>query len=255
MILIVNIIFLKLIFLNLTLSDIMNGMIVPKHVAVILDGNRRWAAEHHLRTWEGHKYGAQTFDKFLDWCIELNVEQVSAYVLSSENLNRPTREVVEILKLLKDELDRFETERAAKIDKYEIRVRFCGDFSRLPESLVRIMKRIMRKTERYNKKFLNILIAYGGRYELTSVIKNIIAGAISKRVKITEKTIEENLLISGDVDLVIRTGGMSRLSNFMPWQTTYAEFYVTKVLWPDFTKKDLIKAIKWFNTMKRNFGK
>lgn len=233
----------------------MNGMIVPKHVAVILDGNRRWASEHNLKPWEGHKYGAQTLDKFLDWCLELNVEQVSAYVLSSENLNRPRREVIELLKLLKHELDRFETDRAAKIDKYEIKVRFCGDFSRLPNSIVKIMGRIMNRTEKYNKKFLNILIAYGGRYELTSVIKNLVAEAVRKRVKITEKTIEENLLISGDVDLVIRTGGMSRLSNFMPWQTTYSEFYVTKVLWPDFTKKDLIKAIKWFSETKRNFGK
>jgi len=113
----------------------------------------------------------------------------------------------------------------------------------------------MRKTEKYNKKFLNILIAYGGRYELTNAIKNLVGHVLKKRIKITEKTIEENLLISGDVDLVIRTGGMSRLSNFLPWQTTYAELYVTQVLWPDFTKKDLIKAIKWFNNMKRNFGK
>ncbi len=230
-------------------------MIVPKHVAVILDGNRRWAAAHNMKPWEGHRYGVQTLDKFLDWCIELNIEQVSAYVLSSENLNRPRREVIELLKLLKHELDKFETERAAKIDKYEIKVRFCGDFSRLPNSLVKIMERIMNRTEKYNKKFLNILIAYGGRYELTSVIKNLVAEAVRKRVKITEKAIEENLLISGDVDLVIRTGGMSRLSNFMPWQTTYSEFYVTKVLWPDFTKKDLIKAIKWFSETKRNFGK
>jgi len=233
----------------------MNVMLVPKHVAVILDGNRRWAAEHHLKSWEGHKYGVQTLDKFLDWCIELNVEQVSAYVLSSENLNRPRREVIELLKLLKHELNRFETDRAAKIDKYEIKVRFCGDFSRLPDSLVKIMRRIMKRTEKYNKKFLNILIAYGGRYELTGVIKNLVADAVRKRVKITEKTIQENLLISGDVDLVIRTGGMSRMSNFMPWQTTYSEFYVTKTLWPDFTKNDLIKAIKWFNSVKRNFGK
>jgi len=233
----------------------MNDMIIPKHVAVILDGNRRWAKKHNLKPWEGHKYGVQTFDKFLDWCLELNVQQVSAYVLSSENLNRSRREVVEILKLLKRELDRFETERAAKIDKYEIRVRFCGDFSRLPRSLVKIMRRIMRKTEKYNKKFLNILVAYGGRYELTNAIKNLVGKVIQKRIKITEKVIEESLLISGDVDLVIRTGGMIRLSNFLAWQTAYAELYFTKVLWPDFTKNDLIKAIKWFNNQKRNFGR
>jgi len=233
----------------------MNGMMIPQHVAVILDGNRRWAIEHGLKPWEGHKYGAETFDKFLDWCLELNVPKISAYVLSTENLNRPRRELVEILRLLKRELDKLENEKAPKIDKYEIRVRFCGDFSKLPNSLVKIMRRIMRRTKKYNKKFLNILIAYGGRYELTIAMKNLVKRALKKRIKITEKTIEENLLISGDVELVIRTGGMSRLSNFLPWQTTYAEIYVTKILWPDFKRKDLIKAIKWFNKMKRNFGK
>jgi tritrans,polycis-undecaprenyl-diphosphate synthase [geranylgeranyl-diphosphate specific] len=233
----------------------MNGMIIPNHIAVILDGNRRWATQHNLKPWEGHKHGAETFDKFLDWCLELNVPKVSAYVLSMENLNRPKRELLEILHLLKMELDKLENEKAPKIEKYEIKIRFCGDFSRLPNSLVAIMKRIMKNTEKYNKKLLNILIAYGGRYELTNVIKNLVKKALKKRIKITEKTIEENLLISGDVDLVIRTGGMSRLSNFMPWQTTYSELYITDTLWPDFSKEELIKAIKWFNNVKRNFGK
>jgi len=233
----------------------MNGMIIPQHVAVILDGNRRWAEEHGLKPWEGHKYGAETFDKFLDWCLELNVPKISAYVLSTENLNRPRKEVLEILRLLKKELDKLENEKAPKIKKYEIKIRFCGDFTKLPNTLVKIMRRIMKKTKKYNKKFLNILIAYGGRYELTIAMKNLVKKALKKRIKITEKIVEENLLISGDVDLVIRTGGMSRLSNFLPWQTTYAEIYMTKVLWPDFTKKDLIKAIKWFNNTKRNFGK
>jgi len=233
----------------------MNGMMIPSHIAVILDGNRRWAKEHGFKPWEGHKYGAETFDKFLDWCLELNVPKISAYVLSTENLNRPKREVIQILRLLKKELDKLENEKAPKIKKFEIKIRFCGDFSKLPNSLVKIMRRIMKKTEKYNKKILNILIAYGGRYELTKAIRNLVGQVLKKRVKITEKTIEENLLISGDVELLIRTGGMSRLSNFLPWQTAYAEIYVTNVLWPDFTKKDLVKAIKWFNNMKRNFGK
>jgi undecaprenyl diphosphate synthase len=187
--------------------------------------------------------------------LELNVPKISAYVLSIENLNRPKRELLELLRLLKRELNKLENEKAPKIEKYEIKIRFCGDFSRLPNSLVEIMRRIMKKTEKYNKKLLNILIAYGGRYELTNAIKNLVKTALKKRIKITEKSIEEKLLISGDVDLVIRTGGMSRLSNFMPWQTSYSELYVTDVLWPDFTKDDLIKAIEWFSRIKRNFGK
>jgi undecaprenyl diphosphate synthase len=234
----------------------MNGLNVPKHIAVILDGNRRWAEKHNLKPWEGHREGCKRLEDFLDWCLELNVPQVSAYVLSSENLNRTNRELLEILHLLKQFLDRMENEKASLLDKYEVRVRFCGNLRRLPPDLVNIMKRIMKKTERYSKKAINFLIAYGGRFELTEAIKKMIDMAIkSGRIQITQKTIEENLLVAGDVDLIIRTGGIYRLSNLLPWQTTYAEIYVTDILWPDFSKKELIKAIKWFNNVKRNFGK
>jgi tritrans,polycis-undecaprenyl-diphosphate synthase [geranylgeranyl-diphosphate specific] len=234
----------------------MNGLMIPNHIAVILDGNRRWAKERGLKAWKGHRQGSKNFEDFIDWCLELNVPQVSAYVLSTENLNRPKREVLEILRLLKIQLDKFEGEKAGLLDKYEVKVRFCGDFRRLPSDLVHVMKRIMKKTEKYNKKFLNILVAYGGRFELTEMVKKMINAAIkSGRIKITEKSIEENLLVSGDVELVIRTGGMNRLSNLLPWQTSYAEIYTTETLWPDFTKRELMKAIKWFNKVKRNFGK
>ncbi len=229
---------------------------IPNHIGIILDGNRRWAKKHGLNVWKGHKEGAKNFEKFIDWCLELNVPQISAYILSTENLNRPKREVNEILKLLKEYLDRLENEKKDVFDKYEVKIRFCGDLKKLPKSLVKIMKRIMKRTEKYDKKVLNILIAYSGKFELTEVVKNIAEKVIkSGRVQVTKKTIEENLLISGDVELIIRTGGVYRLSNFLPWQTTYAEMYVTKTLWPDFKKRNLIKAIKWFNDVKRNFGK
>jgi len=234
----------------------MNEMIMPKHIAVILDGNRRWAQENGLKPWEGHKHGSEKFDKFLDWCLELNIPQISAYVLSTENLKRPRREVLEILRLLKKQLDKFETEKASLLDKYEVKVNFCGDMRKLPPDLVRVMKRIMKRTEKYSKRVLNLLIAYGGRFELTEVFKKLVDAAMkSGKIQITQKTIEENLLVSGDVDLIIRTGGMNRLSNLLPWQATYAEIYVTPTLWPDFSRRELIKAIKWFNDMKRNFGK
>lgn len=234
----------------------MDGIIIPNHIAVILDGNRRWARQHSLKPWMGHKYGSEKFDKFLDWCLELNIHQISAYVLSTENLNRPKKEVLEILRLLKIQLDKFETEKASLLDKYEVKVKFCGDMRKLPPDLVRVMKRIMKRTEKYSKRVLNLLIAYGGRFELTEVVKKLVDTAVkSGKIQITQKTIEENLLISGDVDLVIRTGGMNRLSNLLPWQATYAEIYVTETLWPDFTKRELIKAIKWFNNVKRNFGR
>ena len=234
----------------------MDDLIIPNHIAVILDGNRRWAKNHGLKPWIGHRHGSEKFEELLDWCLELNVPQISVYALSSENLNRPKKEVLELMRLLKKELDKFETDKASLLEKYEVKVKFCGDFKRLPPSLVNVMKRIMKKTEKYNKKVLNMLIAYGGRFELEQAVKKIVDTAIKiGRIKITQKTIEENLLISGDVDLVIRTGGMNRLSNLLPWQTSYAEIYVTKTLWPDFTKREFIKALKWFSDLKRNFGR
>jgi len=234
----------------------MDNLIIPNHVAIILDGNRRWAVKHKLKSWGGHKYGVDTFNKFVDWCIELDVPQVSAYVLSTENLNRSPREVIELLKLLKKQLDYWENEKASLFDKYEVKVKFCGDFKRLPSDLVNVMKRLMKNTEKYHKRIFNVLIAYGGRFELTEMIKKLVDAAVrSGKIQITEKTVEENLLISGDVDLVIRTGGEYRLSNLLPWQSVYAELYVTKTLWPDFTKREFLKAIKWYSERKRNFGR
>jgi len=234
----------------------MKNLMMPNHIGIILDGNRRWAKKHGMKPWEGHREGAKNFEKFIDWCLELNISQISAYVLSTENLNRPKREVNEILRLLKEYLDKLENEKMHLFDKYEVKIRFHGNFKKLPKSLVKIMNRIMRRTEKYDKKILNILIAYGGKYELTKAIKNIAERILkSGRIRITKKDIEENLLISGDVDLVIRTGGNYRLSNFLLWQAAYAEIYVTKTLWPDFKKRNLIKAIEWFNNVKRNFGK
>ncbi len=118
------------------------------------------------------------------------------------------------------------------------------------------MGKIMQKTAKYQKKILNIMIAYGSHFELTETIKKIAEKAIKTgRVEITQKDVEKNLLVPTPIDLIIRTGGMSRLSNFMLWQAAYAEIYTTNTLWPDFSKEELIKAIKWFNSVRRNFGR
>jgi tritrans,polycis-undecaprenyl-diphosphate synthase [geranylgeranyl-diphosphate specific] len=233
----------------------MKGMIIPNHLGIILDGNRRWAIKNSLKPWKGHYYGAEKFEKFLEWCAELNIPQVSAYVLSSENLDRPEREVKEILNLFKRELEKLENEKKSFLDKYEIRMKFIGDLTRLPLGLRKVMGRIMKKTEKYNKRVFNLLVAYGGKFELTRAVKMIARKAMEKGVlTITQKTIEKNLLIKDDIDLVIRTGGEQRLSNFLPWQTSYAELIVLKKLWPDFTKNDLINCIEEYSRRQRRFG-
>jgi undecaprenyl diphosphate synthase len=192
----------------------------------------------------------------LNWCLELGIPQVSVYVLSTENLNRPKKELSELFRLFYEYFERWEKEKESFLDKYQVKVRFVGDLERLPSRLVKLMGKIMRRTAKYQKKALNIMIAYGSKFELTQAIKKIAEKAVKLgRIEITEKDIEANLLVPAPLDLVIRTGGVSRLSNFMLIQAAYAEIFTTKVLWPDFSKKDLIKAIKWYNSVQRNFGR
>lgn len=231
-------------------------MQVPNHLAVVLDGNRRWAQAHGMMPWEGHRYGAQKVEKLFDWCLEMNIPQLSIWVGSTENLTkRSRREVKELLKVYYNFCKIWENKQPL-LDKYEVRVRFVGDLSTLPKKLLRIMGKLMQKTAKYQKRFLNVMINYGGQLELLNAMKKIATKIIKTgRVQITEKDIEGSLWVPIPVDLIIRTGGMHRLSNFFLWQAAYAEIYVTNTLWPDFSKKELIKAIKWYNSTQRNFGR
>jgi len=233
----------------------MKGMIIPNHLGVILDGNRRWAIKNNLKPWQGHSSGAEKFEKFIEWCGELKIPKVSAYVLSTENLNRPKKEVDVLIDLFQKELEKLENEKMNILDKYEIRINFLGDLKRLPSGLLKNMNRIMKKTEKYNKRVLNLMVAYGGKFELTEAVKKIARKAMETGVvTVTEKTIRDSLLVKDDIDLLIRTGGEKRISNFMPWQAAYAELIILRKYWPDITKRDLIRCIKEFNRRQRRFG-
>lgn len=140
------------------------------------------------------------------------------------------------------------------LSKYDIRVRIFGDFYKIPKPLIRVMNRLMEKTLTHQKSVLNLLVAYSGRYEILEMVKKVV-GRLGSRIEITPKLIEGNLLISTPVDLVIRTGGEHRLSNLLPWQTAYAEIYVTETLLPDFTRNEFLRAIEWYNDRQRRFGK
>lgn len=250
---------LKTLLLQLNIkSDLMksmNGLNVPNHLGVILDGNRRWARERGLKPWEGHKAGRDVAEKFLDWSLELGIKQVSMYVLSTENLNRSPRELKEIFSLVAEILEIYERKQSL-LEKYDVKVRFIGDLNRLPAKVRKIIGKVMEKTAHHQKRFLNIMIAYGSHYEFTNVVKKLVEKGVKiGKIEVTPKEIQKNLLVPVPLDLLIRTGGMQRLSGFMMWQAAYAEIYFTKTLWPDFTKKELIKAIKWYNSVRRNFGK
>jgi len=231
-------------------------MEVPNHLGIIIDGNRRWARAKGMASWKGHWAGVENLEKRLDDCMKLGIPEVSVYTLSTENLTRPKRELDELFKIFYQYLDKWEKEKGGFLDKYQIKLRFIGDLDRLPLRLVKLMGRLMQKTAKYQKRVLNLLIAYGSKFEIKEMIKAVARKIIrAGRVSVTERDIEANLLVKTPLDLVIRTGGTSRLSNFLLWQASYAELYVTKKLWPDFSKKDLLKAIEWFNSQKRNFGK
>jgi tritrans,polycis-undecaprenyl-diphosphate synthase [geranylgeranyl-diphosphate specific] len=221
-------------------------MAIPKHIAVIIDGNRRWAKKHNLKEWQGHKKGAERLEDFLNWCLEAGIKEVSAYVLSTENLNRSKEELDHLFKLFKEMFRKLE-EKENFSDRYKVRIRFVGDLKKLPKDLLETIKKVEKKTQKYDERILNILIAYGSKFE--------IAQAAKRCKKINEKELERNLLVPEPVDLVIRTGGYNRLSNLMLWQCAYAELYFTKTLWPDFSKRGFLKALKWFSSIQRNFGK
>ena len=229
---------------------------IPQHIALIPDGNRRWAHKKGLPPWEGHWKAEKIIDNFLDWCLELNVHQVSIWVSSTENLAKRSRtEITEMYKLYLKVLEKWESKESV-IDKYEIKVKFIGDLSRLPPKMVKLMGKIMQKTAKYQKKLLNILVNYSGKFELLEAFKKIASKIVKVgKIEINERDIEQNLLINSPVDLVIRTGGYDRLSNFMLWQIAYSEIYVTKTLLPDLSKREFMKAIRWFSSVKRNFGR
>lgn len=184
------------------------------------------------------------------------MHQTSIWIGSTENLTkRPKKEVEELHKLYFRLLERWESKESV-IDKYEVKVRFVGDLNRLPPKMVKLMGKLMQKTAKYQKKLLNVLINYGGKFELVEVFKKLASKIIKAgKIEIKEKDIEENLLVNSPVQLIIRTGGYSRLSNFMMWQTSYAELYITKTLLPDFSKQEFMKAIRWYSSIKKNFGK
>ncbi len=231
---------------------------LPNHLGIIIDGNRRWAKKRGLPPWEGHKAGAKKLEEFLNWCLELGIPAVSIYTLSTENLNRPKEELRHLFKIFEEYVDGLlnDKKKFALLEKYEVRVRFVGELNRLPKKLIRLMGKLMEKTAKYQKRVLNFLVAYGGKSEIVNAIKKIVEEVIKHgKIEITEKDVEKYLYVPLPLDLVIRTGGYQRLSNFLLWQASYAEIYVTKTLWPDFSKKEFMKALKWYSQQKRNFGR
>lgn len=229
---------------------------LPQHLAIIMDGNGRWAKERGLPRSAGHREGVKAVKRVISNCISLNIPILTIFAFSTENWKRPKNEVLYLLKLFNKALNK----EKENFIKNNIRINFLGRIKDLPDSLIKQMNEIAKITSNNNKLILNIAINYGGRAEIVDAINSIISMVYEKKIKIgdiTENTIRDNLYTYGlpDPDLLIRTAGEMRTSNFMIWQIAYTEFWVTPVYWPDFDKINLIEAIRDFQKRVRKFGR
>lgn len=219
------------------------------HVGIILDGNRRFAKRLMKEPLKGHEYGAKKVERLLDWCKELNVKELTLYCLSLENFNRPKKEFNYLIKIFKKEFGKLRKDKRVQEDK--IKIRFIGKKELFDKKLQKIMKELEEKTKDYENYVVNFALAYGGRQEIIETIKKM----IKNKEQITEENFQKNLWLKTEPDLIIRTGGEKRTSNFLPWQATYSEWIFLDKMWPEFTKEDLKNSIKEFSERKRKFGK
>jgi len=228
---------------------------LPKHIAVIMDGNRRWAREKGLNISEGHKKGAEVLEKIAKYCNKRGIKHLTAYAFSTENWKRSKEEVGALMSLLRFYLDKF----SKRADMENIRIKVLGNIEVLEESLKKSIKKAIEKTKENTGLTLNIALNYGGRAEILMAIKKIakdVKSGILNPDEISEETVESNLYTAGnpDPDLLIRTSGELRTSNFLPWQLVYSEFYFLQKNWPDFNEEDIEDAISVYQKRNRKFG-
>lgn len=225
----------------------------PSHIAIIMDGNRRWARSRGLAEGKGHEAGSEALEKIVEAASKMGVKTITVYALSTENIKeRARREVLGLFRLLKTGYNT----KLKKMMKNGVRVDVLGELNGLPKTIQRIIEEVRRTYIKNESIKLNIALNYGGKKELIEAVKDIVKEGIDIQ-KINEEMIDKHLYTNGqkDPDLVIRTGGHIRLSNFLLWQTAYSELYFSKKLWPDFGPEDLEEAIAWYQSQKRNFGK
>ena len=227
-----------------------------KHVAIVPDGNRRWAKERGLEFWQGYDKGAKVIDQMLDWClVKYKVPCLSVYALSTENLDkRPEKEILKINEILEREFTRLADD--PKVRKYRVNIRVLGDLDALSPDVREAATQAMEKTRNYGDHSVNFMMPYGGRGEILQAAQRMAEDAKNNgSQKVSEKDFEKYLYTAGlpDPDLVIRTGE-NRLSNFLLWQTAYSEIYFVKKYWPDFTPTDLESILLDFLGRERRFG-
>jgi len=244
--------YLKQIKILIKLGNISLPMLessVPNHIAIILDGNRRYARKLGIPQLKGHEKGFNKIKELLEWCMELGVKELTLYCFSTENFNRDKKEVNYLFDLFRKKIEGFKKDKQIHDNKVKISV--IGRISMFPEDMQKSMKEIMEMTKDYGNYKLNLALAYGGRSEIVDAVKRL----VKEGKEISEESITSSLYLPDDVDLMIRPGGEKRLSNFLLWQNSYSELYFSDKLWPEFSKDDLREAVEWFKSRERRMGK
>ena len=228
---------------------------LPKHIAIILDGNRRWAKNKGLPVSMGHKEGAKNLEKIVRYASEIGIKHITVYAFSTENWKRAEEEVKSLMSLLQAYLDKY----SKVADSENTRIKILGDISRLAPKMQETINECIRRTKDNTGITFNIALNYGGRNEILTGVKKIAEDVKEGKLRvedITEELISNNMYTEGqpDPDVLIRTSGEYRLSNFLPWQLVYTEFVFVEKNWPDFTPKDLDEAISIYQKRNRKFG-
>jgi tritrans,polycis-undecaprenyl-diphosphate synthase [geranylgeranyl-diphosphate specific] len=233
---------------------------MPNHIAIILDGNRRWAKRNLIMKIDGHFRGADAVEKLLDWCEELDIKIITLYVLSAENLNRKDDELTYLYELINERLHKLYDD--PRIHKNRMKVKAIGSIELLPDFLKEILDKLEETTKNYDNHYLNIAIAYGGQDELVDAVKKI--GTKIKEGSLDVNQIDKDVIESSlytshlpqsSPDMILRTSGEKRLSGFLLWQSAYSELVFMDVYWPEFRKIDLMRAIRTFQKRGRRLGK
>ena len=232
---------------------------VPKHVGLIMDGNRRFAKRLMLKPWQGHEWGARKIKEVLKWAKDLGVEEVTFYAFSVENFDRPKDEFAFLMKLaLKTFEDWYTPENLAKLNEDGVRMNFIGRIWMFPKDVQEAMAKLAEATKNNSKYIVNFAVAYGGRAEILDATRKVAQMVKDGKLnvdKINEDVFAKQLYMESEPDLIIRTSGEHRTSGFLLWQSSYSEFFVCDNAWPELSKEDLVHAITDYSSRNRRFGK
>lgn len=230
---------------------------VPRHVGIILDGNRRFAKRLMLKPWMGHEWGAKKVEKLFEWCKDLGVKELTLYAFSIQNFNRPKEEFDYLMNVFKKEFDNL-IKDTSRLHVNKIRFSFIGRIWMFPKEVQERMNKLMEMTKDYSDYKVNFAMAYGGREEVIDAVKKLADELKNGKVnveEINEEVFAKNLYMDSSPELIIRTGGEKRTSNFLIWQSHYSEWIFLEKLWPEFEKEDFIACIEDYNNRQRRFGK